>query len=192
MEITLKEYAATRGIAYEAVRRQLRTYANDLEGHIGMNGNARTLDDFAVEYLDTKRAKPPVVVMSTRAEQDIPDASIEEIAALKTKIEELSTQLIAAQQHLIEVQQREIAYAEEMAKGRQAIEQVKLLTERADDLVRHNEEIAAQKASLEERNANLEEAKAQITAERDAAKADVDSYTKTIFGLYKKKKQLSN
>ena len=187
MAVSIKDYAASRGVAYEAVRRQLITYADDLEGHIIVAGNKRMLDDEAVSFLDSKRSKP-VVVMAAPQVSDLESSSNEEVLALRQTIDDLRGQLIAAQQRVIELQQLEIVHAEELAQGKAAINQVRLLTDQNQSLTSRNEEIVAQNAVLEEQKQALSDDKSQLMKERDEAKNEAQSYVKTIFGLYRKKK----
>lgn len=63
--ITIKDYAHSKGITYEAVRAQLHRYAKELDGLIVKQGRTQFLTDEAVAFLDAKRASNPVVIKDT-------------------------------------------------------------------------------------------------------------------------------
>ena len=69
---TLREYASHVGVSYEAVRKQLKRYAPELEGHIKKERGVQYLDDFAIDFLTEKRnAQPVVIVNKDQAERII-------------------------------------------------------------------------------------------------------------------------
>ena len=49
--VTLKQFADDQGISYEAVRRQVVRYADDLRGHVVRKQHTQYLDDEAVAFL---------------------------------------------------------------------------------------------------------------------------------------------
>lgn len=55
MFVSIKEYAESKGISYESVRRQIPKYEKELNGHIVKRNNTRYLDEYAVSFLNTKR-----------------------------------------------------------------------------------------------------------------------------------------
>lgn len=69
--MTMKDYAHKCGVSYEAVRKQVRRYADELEGHIKQQGRVQVLDDWAVDYLDAKRQGNPVVVAQADLQQQL-------------------------------------------------------------------------------------------------------------------------
>lgn len=62
--ITIKEYAQKQNVSYEAIRKQLKRYASELEGHIIRQGRQQLLDDHAIEFLNTKRMENPIIVVN--------------------------------------------------------------------------------------------------------------------------------
>lgn len=60
--ISIKDYANSNGVTYEAVRQQVKRYENELHGHIHRQGRTQFLDDVAVAILNDHRASNPVVV----------------------------------------------------------------------------------------------------------------------------------
>lgn len=71
--ISLKDYAAEKGISYEAVRQQVVRYKDDLEPHIIRDGRQQFLDEEAVAFLDAKRQKNPVAIIQQDKNEQIED-----------------------------------------------------------------------------------------------------------------------
>lgn len=55
--MTIKEYSKSRGISYEATRKTISKYHDELKGHITNKGRSRVLDDTAISILDNHRGK---------------------------------------------------------------------------------------------------------------------------------------
>ena len=53
--VSLKEYAKNKGVSYEAVRKQVNRYKDELKGHISKVNRTQYLDEEAVAFLDSKR-----------------------------------------------------------------------------------------------------------------------------------------
>lgn len=98
--ISMKDYAEQKNISYEAVRKSVARYKDELEGHIIKVDRTQFLDDEAVAFLDEKRQKNPVVI--------IQQSKDEEIEQLRREKELLKDDLIAAQKMLL-AQKDEIA-----------------------------------------------------------------------------------
>lgn len=82
MRVSMKDYAAQKNVTYEAVRQQVKRYKEELKGHIFVEGRTRFLDEFAVEFLDEKRNKSPVTVITNNYADELAAAK-DEIEALK-------------------------------------------------------------------------------------------------------------
>lgn len=91
--LTIKEYAKNKGVTYEAIRKQLKTYEKELQNHIIKQGRTQLLDDYAVEFLDTKRASNTVIVERTSKDEEI-DRLKEENKNLLIKIATLQEELL--------------------------------------------------------------------------------------------------
>lgn len=87
--MTLKEYAKRRNISYEAVRKQVDLYREHIGKHLQFKGRTQYIDDEAVAFLDTRRAKPTE-----------PDRFNELVDQNKQK----DTQIIQLQHQIIELQ----------------------------------------------------------------------------------------
>lgn len=93
--MTIKEYASSRGISYEAVRQQINRLRPGIDEHITKQGRTRLLDNTAVSMLDDKRKGSKVSVIHT----DTVSKS-ETIDKLKNEIILLQKQLLACQDEL--------------------------------------------------------------------------------------------
>ena len=87
--MTIKEYATSRAVSYEAVAKQVRQYKKkELKKHIKYQGRTAELDDFAIEFLD-KHRQPKHVVMVESAEE-----SKRQIELLTAQVHQLQAELI--------------------------------------------------------------------------------------------------
>lgn len=153
--ISIKDYAKKWSVSYEAVRKQVDMYANELCNHITTQGRTRYLDDFAVDFLDSKRRKSVVFVEES--------LQTEKETEYQKQITELQERLIEAQDIIIKLQQERQTEQAALTDFRLKYENTLLACERA------------------------EEKEAELTKKLTAAEADLNSYHKTIFGLYRKK-----
>lgn len=146
--ISLKAYAENNKISYEAIRKQVARYKEELGDHIIVEGRQQFLDDEAVAFLDDKRKKNPVVVQTINKDERIEELE-NELDSLKKKMlmreAELQTQISAAEKEAKE------AYKELNEKSMliaTAEQQVLLLEEKTNVAV----EAAVQKAKIEFEN----------------------------------------
>lgn len=115
--ISMKEYATLHNISYEAVRKQVKRYETELKGHISKVGRTNYLDDEAVEFLNEKRSKNPVVIVDEEKKDQIQRLSDEnkqllikivqlqdELSEEKDLVKDLQAQLIAEKDHVAELQ----------------------------------------------------------------------------------------
>jgi len=78
--ITIKDYASSRGISYEAVRQSIKRHHSEVSEHLHKQGRKTLLDAEAVEILDRYRNNTVTVQPQTNVEQ------LEYISALKDEI----------------------------------------------------------------------------------------------------------
>ena len=91
--ISLKDYAKQNNISYEAVRKQVVRYADELGAHIIRDGRQQFLDDEAVAFLDAKRQKNPVAIIQMDKDERI-EALEEENKILLKKLNLVQDELI--------------------------------------------------------------------------------------------------
>ena len=155
--MTIKQYAQSQHISYEAVRKQVASYKHELQDHIIRKGRTQYLDEYAVEYLSKRRRESPVIVMEQSKDETIAD--------LKEQIDALRDQLMAAQNELLREKDHIIELQEESRKSLEA---------------------QTRYAALLEDNESKTEQIRELTEQRDAAEKEARSYQPSWFGLYKK------
>lgn len=162
--VTIKQFADSQGISYEAVRKQLHKYSEELSGHVIPKDRTRYLDEVAVKFLQERRRESPIILQNM-------DQG-EEISRLQDQVESLRAQLVSAQNKLLESQERIISLQDEAQK---ALEDKARYTALLED----NE---AKEKKLQE----TEERLRRVEAERDEAVQESRRFYKTWFGFYRK------
>ena len=182
--ISIKDYAAQHGISYEAARQQISRYSGrEVDGfriseHINKVGRTQYLDDDAVDFLNERRSRNPVIVQQ--------EGQSETIERMRARIDALQNRLIEAQdeyrillqdKHAIEMQ------AQKLLEDKQQVEELRASTEAAEkraEVAERDKEVALKakkeaeeaaeriKEDFEQLKKELEEAKRQ--AEEDAAR----------------------
>lgn len=99
--INLKDYAKKQGISYEAIRKQVARYRDELGEHISYQGKTQYLDEIAEEFLDGKRAVNAIHIIEHDKDEQIEDLKHQN-ELLKMKIMELQEQLIASKDQLLD------------------------------------------------------------------------------------------
>ena len=162
---TLKQYADDQGISYEAVRKQVVRYAEDLSDHVVKKNRVQYLDQWAVDFLTERRKESPIVLVNM-------DQS-EENERLREQVETLKVQLMTAQNELLKEKERVINLQDES---------MKLIEDRGKYLT-----LLEDSKAKEERLKEAEDQITEIKRERDEAQKEAQSYKKSIFGFYRKK-----
>lgn len=92
--ITMKEYANNKHISYEAVRKQVKRYAEEeLKDHVVVQGRTQFLDDFAVEFLNERRNENPIIIQEQSKD--------EELELLKEENKQLLIRIASLQDELL-------------------------------------------------------------------------------------------
>lgn len=143
--ISIKDYAVQKKVSYEAVRKQLKRYKKILQNHITVQNRTRYLDDYAVNFLDQKRASSPVIIVQQTKD--------DEIELLKAENTELNRKLTAQAEAMVALAQWNSENAVLIAEANQN----KILLEQKDKSIHNlNEQISNQRVEIQ----NLETAKA--------------------------------
>ncbi len=115
MEMTIKEYAESRKISYEAVRKQVKDYKKkELKNHITYQGRQAYLDDFAIDYLDQHRQKRNVVLYPTNKEIE------EEMTRLRNQIAKLQEELVNRTDRINALLEEKTLLIEDKTRGEMA------------------------------------------------------------------------
>lgn len=184
--MTIKQYAESQNVTYEAVRKQIVGYGEELKDHIVRKGRTQYLDEWAVEFLTKRRRENPIILLS----QDKDEA----IELLKSQVETLRVQLMTAQNELLKEKDRIIELQDEAKKTiedrarytallednkakeeklKEAESQIRTIQTEADDLRKKSEE---DQKTIED-----------LQKQRDEAQTEAQSFTRSIFGFYRKK-----
>lgn len=171
--ISIKEYAKTHGVSYEAVRSQVARYvAREVDGfrlaeHISKVGRTQYIDDEGAAFLDERRSRSPVVI-----QQEERDETIER---LRTRVDELQARLIAAQDEyrVLMEEKHEIEMREQaLLADKRMIDAIR--TDAAEAETRAEEAEKARKAAEEkvaEARTDLERVMADTMAAIEEARA---------------------
>lgn len=143
--ITIKDYAKQKGVSYEAIRKQIKRYEDELEGHLVKQNRFLMLDDEAVQFLDSKRSENPVIVYEQNKD--------EELEQLRHENKVLLIHMNTVQDQLGKVQQKLIA----------EMNTTKLLTQEKVQYLEY-------KAQSEQKEIQLKD----LARARDAAQAKAD------------------
>ena len=109
--VSMREYAAQKGVSYEAARKQVSRYKKELEGHITKVSRTQYLDDEAVAFLDGKRQENPVILLQVDKDEEIQRLH-DENKALLLKVAELQDALLKEKDTVKELQTEKIALLE--------------------------------------------------------------------------------
>lgn len=146
MMISIRDLAKQNGVTYEAVRQQVKRYADELEGHIHVEGRTQYLDDYAVELLESKRQASPVVVYEANKD--------EEIARLRDENKNLLLQLNAKNDKIVLLQDQLLEAAKTpllLAAAQSDLAEAKSkAAEQAEELQRVRAELAGKEQELQQ------------------------------------------
>lgn len=106
--ITLKEYAERENISYEAVRKQIKKYGEELKGHIHVKDRTQYIDDKGVQILDDIRGSNKIII-TDKAKNDELEQLKEENKNLLIKIASLQEKIIEKQECISELQNEKTA-----------------------------------------------------------------------------------
>lgn len=154
--ITLRDYAKQNNISYEAVRKQVVRYQDELAGHLIKDGRQQFLDEEAVAFLDARRQKNPVAII--QIEKD------EKIEHLENENKQLLLKLATVQDALLA----------EKEKTQQLLDEKKAQIA----LLEADNELARQKAAKAEKDA--QEAQEGLVRAQEAYEKDLDKKNELI------------
>lgn len=163
---TIRQVAEEQGISYEAVRRQVAKYKKELKGHISTKGQAKYLDEYAVQFIVNRRRESPVVVLQQDTNAELEETKAE-LDAVKAELETMKNMMIGMQNKVIELQEENMKMIEASSKYENLLE-------------------VSQKN--EQKVVDLEETLQETTEKLHAAEAEANSFQKSFFGLYRKVK----
>ena len=163
--ITLKQYAESKGISYEAVRKQVNRYQEELKGHIVVKNRTQYIDQWAVDFLSERRRESPIVLV-TETQQEQIDQMTEQIETLKAQLLAAQNELLSAKDQIINLQ----------VETRQLLETKASYENLLEDHEQQKEKLTRATVQHEEDQKRIEE------LQREA-----NSYQRSIFGFYRKR-----
>lgn len=204
--MSIRDFAETQHISYEAVRKQVIRFKQDLRGHIVVSDRKQLLDEYAVDFLASHRKENPITVVQAE--------DLERLKELEQETADLKDQLIAAQKGWAEAQQKLTGVLEKynslLSTSANTLETKQRYEMLLEDHSKLQEELSSAQNELEstraamkdtserlsETQANLETARNNLETTqvalrkaekgREEAETEARSYHKTIFGLYRK------
>lgn len=198
--ITLRDYAKQNHISYEAVRKQVVRYADELGAHIIRDGRQQFLDEEAVAFLDAKRQKNPVAIIQQDKDEQIEalraekEALLQKIALQATQLSELNAWkadnavAIAEANHrqqLLEASQARISTLEaqnaDLSADNEA-QRVKI----AETEKKASEDVQKARDELQTKTKQLEDEKHLLQNELQADKERIQALENRTFGDYLK------
>lgn len=141
--ISLKDYASQKNVSYEAVRKQVVRYKEDLGAHIVMDGKQQFLDEEAVAFLDDKRKRNPVIVYEAAKDDEIERLKAEN-RALLLKLTEKQEKIEVLQDRLLELQEAPVLLLTAQNEAAAATAEVEQLRDRLQDAAEENERLRLQ------------------------------------------------
>lgn len=113
---TIKEYAKEKNISYEAVRKQVKRYQNELSDHITTNNKTKYLDEYAIQFLDERRKNNPITIVETEKNEKIEQLEAEN-KNLLLKVAELQNSLLLEKDIVKQLQDEKIKLIESQNKS---------------------------------------------------------------------------
>lgn len=174
MLISIKDYASSKGVSYEAVRKQIGRYSADLEGHISRTGKTQMLDEYAVQFLDSKRNNNAVAQYNIQRNSELEEAqaTIESLTAqlevAKKKVLDQAEEIKEATQHQLRLEAEKSSIKDEELKKREELIERYSKKEEAhyEKLASKDEEIAILKAQLQTANDTVKAKEAELEKQR--------------------------
>lgn len=156
--ITLRDYAKQNNISYEAVRKQVVRYADELGDHIIKDGRQQFLDEEAVAFLDAKRQKNPVAIIQMDKDEQL-EALRNDKEALLIKLASVQDELLREKnkvQALIDEQKGQIALLEADNEA-QRVKVAETEKKASEDVQRAQKELSEAKKQFEDKEYLLQQ-----------------------------------
>lgn len=120
--ISIKDYAKKQGVSYEAIRKQVNRYKDELGEHLIKRERTQYLDEEGEKILDSKRQNNPVVYVESAEKQENADLK-KELEELKRKYEEKDSAMNKMAESMSEILKTSNENAQLAANARLYLEQ---------------------------------------------------------------------
>lgn len=177
--ITIQELAREQNVTYEAIRKSVARYKDELEGHTIKKNRKIYLDDEGADFLRSKRRESPLVIID-QSEKDELRTAREEADMLRAALLESQQKVIQLQERLLSARDAEVKALEDRGKYERYIA---VHEETEAKLRTTEEELASTQQELITTKEQLKVAEQQVTD----AKTELDGFKPSWFGFYRKR-----
>lgn len=178
--VSIKDFASSHAVSYEAIRKSVVRYREELRGHIIRKDGCQYLDEEAAKFLEEHRRQYRVV--------EIRENQSESLKQKDQEIEELKKRIDFYRDELIQSQKQQIAFIEKQHECAAFLEDRDRLQAEHDQAITDREKAVAEaetaKSDRDQARSEAETAKAEAEAARTeaetakaataAAQADLD------------------
>lgn len=176
---SIKQFAEEQNVSYEAIRKQIVKYSDELKDHIVRKNRTQYLDEWAVNFLKEKRKESPIVLMNM--DQN------EQIEELKAQVDLLKSKLLVAQDQIISLQDETKKAIESQVRYTALLEDNKAKEEKLKEAESQISEIRKEADDLRKKSEEDQKTIEDLQKQRDEAQTEAQSFTRSIFGFYRKK-----
>ena len=183
--MTLKQYADSRNVSYEAVRRQVVKYRKEIADHIVRKDGVQYLDQDAIAFLSEKRRASPLVVVH--------ETNTEKITELEAEIEALRAKLMTSQDETVQAQRKLLEIQDTAREAVEAKTRYDILLE---DHQHTRDELYQVKTERDQIRTELDQMKEDLTVtehklklaeiDKEVAQKEAGSFRRSWFGFYRK------
>ena len=184
--MTLKQYAESKNVSYEAVRKQVIKYKKELADHIIRKDGVQYLDQDAIAFLSEKRRHSPLVIVH--------EENTDRIKELEAEVESLRAKLMTAQDEIMQTQRRLIETQETAKDAIEAKTRYSLLLEdhqhtkeELDQARAERDQIVTERDQMKEALTMTEHKLKLAEIDKEKAEQEANSFQKSIFGFYRKR-----
>ena len=110
--LSLRQIAERQNVSYEAIRKQVVRYEEELKGHISVKNRTQYLDDWAVEFLQNRRRESPIIIVGQEKEEEMKNLK-DQVETLRTQLLEVQKELLKSREEHLKAQDRIIELQEE-------------------------------------------------------------------------------
>lgn len=176
---SIKQFAEEQNVSYEAIRKQIVKYSDELKDHIVRKNRTQYLDEWAVNFLKEKRKESPIVLMNM--DQN------EQIEELKAQVDLLKSKLLVAQDQIISLQDETKKAIESQVRYTALLEDNKAKEEKLKEAESQIRTIQTEADDLRKKSEEDQKTIEDLQKQRDEAQTEAQSFTRSIFGFYRKK-----
>ena len=205
--VTLKQYAESQGISYEAVRKQVTRYSEVLSDHIIEQNRKRYLDQYAVNFLTERRRESPIILMNMDQSEEN-ERLKEQIETLKTQLKMVQNELLKRKDEQLKAQDRIIALQDEVKNTfedrarytvlleekiskekelKEARKQIDRLSRQLQNKVTQFQLIRRKTDNLRKKSELYHRKMMDLQRERDKGQIEPQAFTRSIFGFFRKR-----